>query len=571
MWLINVETYTLENITNPRKGSYAILSHTWEDGEVSFQQYHNIEDAKKLKGFKKIDMTIQLARGKNLEYAWVDTCCIDKSSSAELSEAINSMFQWYSDAACCFVCLSDLSSAEITPSISLANQSRWPKSGTSKGLNQLLEVQQPTALAFKSCRWFFRGWTLQELIAPKFVEFYDNEWTLIGTKDTLIDLISWVTGIPTAVLSMNVPLRKIPIAQRMSWAADRCTTRIEDIAYCLLGLFDINMGPLYGEGKKSFIRLQEEILKQSDDITLFAWEADQYDDQQYRGILASSPSEFRDSGTIRRDDISRNEVGEFRMTNKGLCLDGSNLTHLSHNSAVLSLNCKRPGGGGDSNIGIRLMTTQHGCVRFLPRQLVEFLQFPELTSVVETPIFIARTVHLDDSAEIARETIGLAISYEEETKLLVWPHTFYNPIEQKGFLPNKKLVQAFIIECLEPSGQQEKFMIVFKFGTDSWLCIRRLGGFAHRGCRSKHTRDEEYEHLVKTNSIKRPNLYRTDPDFDFGNHPSCVIGTQCGMNRTEEVMLPGARFYCAIKMFAGSASLAIKITAAVTIDVTRIG
>ncbi|KAI1309801.1 heterokaryon incompatibility protein-domain-containing protein [Xylaria venustula] len=322
MWLINAKTYALENITNPQKDSYAILSHTWENGEVSFQQYQNMKEAMKLKGFKKIDKTVQLARQKNLKYAWVDTCCINQSSSAELSEAINSMFKWYLDAAVCFVFLSDLPSAKITPLIALAD-SIWSRVIGSREVlgEQLVGVHKSIALAFAQCRWFFRGWTLQELIAPEFAEFYDDEWNLVGTKQTLREPLSCVTRIPKSVLLKDVALRKVSNAQRMSWAADRRTTRVEDIAYCLLGLFGINMSPLYGEGQNAFIRLQEEILKQSDDATLFAWETEEIDDQQYQGILASSPDKFRGSGTITQHKVTTNEVGEFRMTNKGLRLN----------------------------------------------------------------------------------------------------------------------------------------------------------------------------------------------------------------------------------------------------------
>ncbi|KAI1748032.1 heterokaryon incompatibility protein-domain-containing protein [Xylaria castorea] len=170
MWLINAETYVLENITNPQKGSYAILSHTWDDEEVSFQQYHNMAEAMKLKGFKKIDMTVQLAREKGLKYAWVDTCCIDKSSSAELSEAINSMFKWYSDAAVCLAFLSDLSNAEIPYLLS----AYLSEEDSFKDFEQLEGLQKSARHLLIRRRWFFRGWTLQELIAPEIVEFYDD-------------------------------------------------------------------------------------------------------------------------------------------------------------------------------------------------------------------------------------------------------------------------------------------------------------------------------------------------------------------------------------------------------------
>ncbi|KAI8635258.1 heterokaryon incompatibility protein-domain-containing protein [Xylariaceae sp. FL1651] len=295
MWLINTHTFKQEDIVNPEKGSYAILSHTWGDRELSFKQYKDIRNARKTKRLTKVLKTIRMAYDQKLKYAWVDTCCIDKSSSAELSEAINSMFKWYSDAAVCFAYLPDL------PSVTQISMSS-PEADEE-------EIQQKQATFFSRCRWFSRGWTLQELVAPNIVEFYDSEWNLYGTKATLAREISNITRIPHIALYGSFSPQKFSVAQRMSWAANRCTTRVEDIAYCLMGLFDINMALLYGEGNKAFARLQEEICKQSADLSLFAWKSEDEistssPSQKYRGIFASSPSEFRDSSAIYL--ISRN-------------------------------------------------------------------------------------------------------------------------------------------------------------------------------------------------------------------------------------------------------------------------
>ncbi|KAI1367887.1 heterokaryon incompatibility protein-domain-containing protein [Xylaria arbuscula] len=326
MWLINTETCALENITNPQMGSYAILSHTWEEEEVSFQQYHNIHEARKLKGLEKINMTIQLARNRGLQYAWVDTCCIDKSSSAELSEAINSMFKWYSDAAVCLVFLSDLSSNKVLLSTPDSN----PRTAALARMGQLDGHQMSHNDLLARCRWFYRGWTLQELIAPTDVEFYDDGWNLIGNKWTLTVTITSITHIPFEVLSIPTLLRKVPIAQRMSWAANRSTTRVEDIAYCLFGLFGINLAPLYGEGENAFLRLQEELLRQSDDMSLFAWKAEAEHSQPYRGILAYSPREFRDSsfiGRFQRSVIFR-RIARSDILNNGAAKSPSEPVHL---------------------------------------------------------------------------------------------------------------------------------------------------------------------------------------------------------------------------------------------------
>lgn len=233
----------------------------------------------------------------------INRCCIDKTSSAELSEAINSMFRWYQNAQACYAYLADVSS----------------DSGPS---------QEPSE--FSKSRWFTRGWTLQELIAPSNVVFYSRDWHILGTKDQLADLLERITRIDCETLR-GQDLQFVSVSKKMSWAAHRKTSRVEDIAYSLLGIFDVNMPLLYGEGKKAFLRLQEEILKVSNDQTLFAWgfpqvmatmesleKAARQDDQLrrqaaassnnrevrtlgppiLRGLLADSPVEFANSGNI---------------------------------------------------------------------------------------------------------------------------------------------------------------------------------------------------------------------------------------------------------------------------------
>ncbi|KAI8631049.1 HET-domain-containing protein [Xylariaceae sp. FL1651] len=262
MWLINTETLRLEYFANPIKQSYAILSHTWGDEEVSFHQMADLKAARKMAGFAKIKTTCQLAKSRSLQYAWVDTCCIDKSSSAELSEAINSMFRWYEESTVCFAFLCDLTHS----------------------------LEEP------KCRWFRRGWTLQELLAPRSVLFYDASWRLVGDKaqGTFCHILSTITNIDYSVLKDCRHINSMPAGVRMSWAADRKTTRPEDTAYCMLGIFNISMPLLYGEGETAFIRLQEEICKQNNDMSLFAWtqQANSKLWAQYRGIFAFHPSEF---------------------------------------------------------------------------------------------------------------------------------------------------------------------------------------------------------------------------------------------------------------------------------------
>jgi hypothetical protein len=250
--------------------AYAVLSHRWTDGEVLFKDVEE-KTAIDRAGYAKLRGAILQARADGFAYLWDDTCCIDKSSSAELSEAINSMWVWYRDAAICYAYLCDVASS-------------------AEGLDFEAQV--------RSSGWFTRGWTLQELIAPKHVTFYNESWTSIGTRETLQQLISDTTGIDADYLNHSRPLSAASIAKRMSWAAHRKTTRLEDIAYCLMGLFSVNMPMLYGEGSRAFQRLQEEILRSTDDESIFAWVDKDAKDDLLHGLLADGPKSFQDSGSI---------------------------------------------------------------------------------------------------------------------------------------------------------------------------------------------------------------------------------------------------------------------------------
>jgi hypothetical protein len=219
---------------------YAILSHTWgPDGEeVTFEDLINKIGENKA-GYTKLQFCGNQAAKDGLQYFWVDTCCIDKSSSAELTEAINSMFRWYREAAKCYVYLPDVSMGDCNE-------------------------QDDIPPSFQKSRWFTRGWTLQELIAPRSVEFFSLEGSRLGDKRSLEQQIEEVTGIATQALR-NAPLSDFSVTERLSWAAKRKTTRKEDGAYSLLGIFDVFMPTIYGEGKEnSFTRLCIEIERSED-------------------------------------------------------------------------------------------------------------------------------------------------------------------------------------------------------------------------------------------------------------------------------------------------------------------
>ncbi|OTB01961.1 hypothetical protein M426DRAFT_32526, partial [Hypoxylon sp. CI-4A] len=232
---------------------YAILSHRWlpTEDEVLFCDIESVghKNVGEKKGYFKLSQCCEQAKRDGLKYVWIDSCCIDKTDSTEVQESINSMYRWYGNATKCYAYLKD----------------------TTKSTTDVLQLGEKE-------EWFTRGWTLQELVAPKNIQFFDTDWKLIGSKFSLGRYISKITGIRRSVLGADRLQRpqqhpqNCSVAERMSWAARRQTTREEDRAYSLLGLFDVNMPMLYGEGgDKAFLRLQEEIIKRFDDHSIFAW------------------------------------------------------------------------------------------------------------------------------------------------------------------------------------------------------------------------------------------------------------------------------------------------------------
>ena len=297
MRLLNTKTLQLILFDREPLPEYAILSHRWEDEEISFQELQAGMGAEK-RGYQKIAAFCNEARKRGFEWGWIDTCGIDKTSSAELSEAINSMYKWYEKAAGCFVYLSDVT-AKIQPDSSYC----FPN--------------------FNSSCWFTRGWTLQELIAPRSVEFYTSEWIYISDKCSKVDELSYITGVDKGVLLGTSPVQASSVAKIMSWASKRVTTRKEDIAYCLLGLFGIYMPLLYGEGDRAFIRLQEEILKKSSDQSLFAWNplvdtANSSEKDSVCGIFSPSPDCFAETSEVM--PLPEYWDTESALTNRGVRL-----------------------------------------------------------------------------------------------------------------------------------------------------------------------------------------------------------------------------------------------------------
>lgn len=228
--------YSLTSDLAPDKvPRYAILSHTWGSEEVVFADVLSANDNWQRKaGFDKIRFCGEQAKRDGLQHFWVDTCCINKADSAELQTAINSMFKWYRDAAKCYVFLTDVT-------------------GQGQGPGDVG--------AFCNSRWFCRGWTLQELLAPASVEFFSKEEVSLGTKESLEPKICEITGIPAGALR-GIPLTDFSISERQAWVQNRETTYEEDMAYSLFGIFEVFMPLIYGEGRDhAFKRLREEVQK----------------------------------------------------------------------------------------------------------------------------------------------------------------------------------------------------------------------------------------------------------------------------------------------------------------------
>jgi hypothetical protein len=232
--------FSLVQVAPNTTPAYAILSHTWIDSqEVTYQDLISGTGNGK-SGYDKIKFCGEQAAKDGIQYFWVDTCCIDKSDTDELTTAINSMFRWYRDAKKCYVYLSDVTAVGCDTDVQ-AHQDLWEA-------------------AFWDSRWFTRGWTLQELIAPAMVEFFSKEGKRLGNKQSLEKSIQEITGIPIQALRGN-PFSDFNIAERIRWAARRQTTKEEDIVYCLLGLCEVSMPPLYGEGKEVALKRLQMTVK----------------------------------------------------------------------------------------------------------------------------------------------------------------------------------------------------------------------------------------------------------------------------------------------------------------------
>ncbi|EJF56846.1 HET-domain-containing protein [Dichomitus squalens LYAD-421 SS1] len=304
MWLLHTTRFELKEFPDASgvPGGYAILSHTWGNREQTYQDIRAIAEQCKLTGDNPRDKTsskirkcCDMALQHGYEWAWVDSCCINKTSSTELSEAINSMFKWYWQAEVCFAFLVDVPTASI---------------------DELSAEGSP----FRRSRWHKRGWTLQELIAPAVVIFVSRTWERLGTKAELAQLLEEITHVPQSILTRQRYYYQASVADRMVWASNRVTTRVEDQGYCLMGLFNVRMTIIYGEGSHAFQRLQQKIMKHGFDMSLFAWGA---------GWLRNAP--LRDLGlefATRRDIELLNDYSYLLAPSPASFIHGFEFTPL---------------------------------------------------------------------------------------------------------------------------------------------------------------------------------------------------------------------------------------------------
>ncbi|KAK5133173.1 hypothetical protein LTR08_008109 [Meristemomyces frigidus] len=314
MRLLNTRTLRFESFADYGRPPFAILSHRWGKGkrdEVTFRDMRTYQQGLpvlKEAGYAKVKGFCRLARSLRYDYAWMDTCCVDQSSLSELSELITSMFIWYTEAAICVAYL-------------------WDVGDTVNGL------------ALEKSEWFDRVWTLQELIAPREVLFYNRHWTHIGSKTKRIAGLSRTTTIPEIVLSDASTLKNYSVAQRMSWAAHRRTERVEDIAYSLMGLFGVSIPIQYGDREKAFLKLQQAIIESSDDESIFSWLLDDTSHPHgYSGLFAPSPRYFSGCANVEK---AAGSCG-FRMTNTGLSLSLETIPYCP-NTYYAILNCTHVG------------------------------------------------------------------------------------------------------------------------------------------------------------------------------------------------------------------------------------
>jgi hypothetical protein len=400
-------------------------------------------------GYSKIAYACGQAQKDGYRYVWVDTCCIDKRSSAELSEAINSMFSWYQRAAVCYAYLDDVHFDDYTE-----GYLTWKDH-------------------FSISRWFTRAWTLPELLAPQKVVFYAKGWRLLGTKSSLVKSIERITGIDELTLLDPKLIHNASVAQRMSWAAKRAASRPEDLAYSLMGLFGVSMPILYGEGENAFLRLQEEIIKRSDDQTIFALgplnhdenrllhpqplDLDEFDYDNLTGttsVLAKSPKNFAGMQHIVVSPPPAGQpASDYVMTNKGLHITlplTQTTSSLFQTNHLAILHC-HPQHDPASRIAIPLAATSTPNV-FLRVRSSTSINAPTLVPASELTTAKHKTIYIHTTPSQSSHTAHSKLGEEEEIIFIRAADLVAPGYDVLDILPREKGLWNKESKCLRVTG-----------------------------------------------------------------------------------------------------------------------
>ncbi|KFA71871.1 hypothetical protein S40288_07721 [Stachybotrys chartarum IBT 40288] len=447
MRLINVETLRPQEFLDDQIPAYAILSHTWGSDleEITLRDVEQGNINKSGAGSAKLRGCCEQARMDGSKYVWVDTCCINKSDLVELSEAINSMFRWYKKASVCYAYLSDVPS----------NQN--PRDDSSH---------------FRASRWFKRGWTLQELLAPERLVFYSSDWRPLGTKTQLSAVIESITGIPRLFLKGINDLRSASVAQRMAWAAQRDTKRKEDLAYCLLGIFGITMPMLYGEGgSQAFVRLQKEIMRDTKDHSILAWglggrgsSANGMTRSTATGFLAAAPSDFTNSRSIVPRDQSARYLDALEISGGSLSVSLS-LTEAS-DATIGLLNCG-PEDGTRYAVGIPLTKVVLG----ESDTYIRPVGYPSVLRPVTTSDGLRKRIHVENGTRLSSQgSEQLRWIYEDDNfakihleLVEVVPHSSWDKeraVLLSALQPNGSSAHPIIIRLQHAENHSQDFILV---------------------------------------------------------------------------------------------------------------
>lgn len=290
MRLLHARTRELKDFCAEDTPDYAILSHTWGDNEVTASDISDGLYSGKEVYWRKINCACKQALEDHLEWLWVDTCCLRRDDAIELDTAIHSMFEWYRDASVCYVYLPDVPSRPEESDVGYGEDTEDPEAPDS---------------SFRRSRWFSRGWTLLELLAPRELRYYSSSWGFLGSSKTLSTLTRQVAAMAQTPETLELLLESSSVSQVMSWASGRQTSTPEDLPYCLSGIFGARIPISYGEGAdQAFLKLQRWLIENRNDQSVLAWgyngseRSDDKDMAALSSVLARTPADFSGCGSI---------------------------------------------------------------------------------------------------------------------------------------------------------------------------------------------------------------------------------------------------------------------------------